>query len=103
MGFHTGKMADALKDQIVAVAGKYLDGAEEDLKRFALEIAQDGAEATMIQDPVRREKVLSELVAQSRALGEVMRITANGAGWDLFQDVLHMTFRGAVAAILAVG
>lgn len=61
-----------------------LEGGQEDLRRFASEIAMDAAAAALTGD----QEALRELRAQTRALAEANRLRAVNAAWTVAADVV---------------
>lgn len=79
---------------IEAEARDLLQGAAEDMHRFAVQISADMIRAQTLP-PIARDHFLRELRAQLRAVAEINRIRAEAAGWRTFERIVV-----AVSAVL---
>lgn len=91
----------SIQEQVFAAAENWLQGEVEDLKEFSKEIAAD-AKYLILQPQATRDKLLADLMAQVKLLGEMSRIRANDEGWLMFKKVLHMIFKAVIGALLSV-
>jgi hypothetical protein len=72
-----------------------LEGAEEDLKNFGRAILKDMLTAVKTGDEAWR----SELVEQTKVLGEIQRLRAVGAGWEIVTQTLWNVAKIAMKAV----
>jgi len=84
----------ALDEALAAV----VDGARDDLRRFARQIADDAAIVMAEPDVETRKQLQRELVNQVRAIGEVNRLRANEASWVFAGRVVDSLIDLAIAA-----
>lgn len=77
-----------------------LDGAEQDIINFTNTLAFDSIEAMMLP-PERRDAVLAEIVAQVQVVGELNRLRAVNAGWDMVGRIVTVAQKTAIAMLIA--
>ena len=84
-----------INDGLTAV----VDGAREDIKRYAEAIATDAARVAEIPDADRRDAVLKELIGQTRLVAEINRVRAVNEGWEAVERVVTMVVKIIVVAV----
>jgi len=78
-------------------ASSILEGATEDINKYAVAIATDLAKLLTIPDDSRRNAVRDECLSQLKAVAELNRIKVNNATWKAFQAAMSV-----LASILSV-
>lgn len=72
-----------------------LEGTQEDLKEFGVAILKDMFVAVKTGD----EEWRSELTEQTKVLGEIQRIRAVGAGWEIVTQTFWTVAKIAMKAV----
>lgn len=101
------ELLESAKTEVVPIiieqASDLLEGATEDIHRYAAAIAEDSARAVLISDDLRREAVLKENLAQLQALAELHHVKLRNSARETFRRVasgIVQTFvRVAIAAV----
>lgn len=90
------EMVDELALTIRTNLSDVIDGAADDVQRFAQSIARDTLMALQEPNVERRTAMLEELRAQVRGLAELNRIRVNAAAWDTVNRILTVATTVAV-------
>ena len=93
--------ADAVKDQIRALARDLGADASEDLDRYADAIAQDAIRIAALPPSPVREQALTHLRGQVIVLAEKHRVGANRAAWETAGWAVSALTRGLILAVAA--
>lgn len=95
-----------LREEVEAILEEGLqdvvEGATEDIRRYAQTISQDLTRAGMIPDPKTRNAVVNELLAQSRLLAEMNRLRAVNEAWDSVDRIVATAVKVGVSALVSV-
>lgn len=89
--------AEKLGGILAAELRGLLDGAEADLREYALAIAESLARNLA----AGRDSLTAELKGQLRLLAETHRIKANAAGWDFFEQFATIAMRTVTGLLSA--
>ena len=84
MSIDLDKLQQEFADILKPALEQLLEGAEEDLNAYLLEISRSALEAAQVGDDER----LKELVAQLKALGEVHRLRAVDIVWGTIDSIV---------------
>lgn len=90
-----GELAKELSGPALELLKGKLEGTQEDLKKFGPAILKDMLVAVKDGDAEWK----SELVEQTKVLGEIQRIRAVGAGWEVVTNVLWNVAKIAMKAV----
>ena len=84
-----------LSDEFELLLSRLVNGAREDVRAMAEQLAVDASEAALLG----RMDLADEIAAQVRALGEKHRLNAVGTGWKVLQTVIRTVVRALVLKI----
>lgn len=87
-------VAEALSDGIQDL----VEGAKDDVKRFAQEIAKDLLDAKLAGDHEGVEQLLDQLLV----LAEINRVRAENHVWVVVRRIAKVAIQAAVAGVLSV-
>lgn len=79
---------------------EFLEGTQEDIRLYANQIALNAQEVAQEPDPVKREKLLKEVLGQARTLAETSRVRAVNQGWKTVNGIISVAIRLLITASL---
>lgn len=91
-------LADIIRSSIEGL----VEGAQNDLTLYANQMADDAMRVMEIADSFLREKLLKELGMQVRLVGEIHRLRAVQAAWDVVSKVFLAAVRTALKFLVPV-
>jgi hypothetical protein len=91
-------LADIIRSSVEGL----VEGAQNDLALYANQMAEDAMRVMEIADSILREKLLKELVMQVRLVGEIHRLRAVQAAWDVVGKVFLTAVRMALKFLVPI-
>jgi uncharacterized small protein (DUF1192 family) len=89
----------AVTETIRDAATALLDGAQEDVERYAEVIANDALSVMAVQDAEKRARLQRALIGQLGMLAEIQRLRAHKRATDLFTNIVGGALRIGIAAL----
>jgi hypothetical protein len=88
MSISKEKAVEELKNSILVGLHNLIEGADNDIREFALDLANYGVKVAAEPDPKIRQKLLKSLRSQAKMLAEVNRIRVVNEGHATVERVL---------------
>lgn len=96
------KLGTDIADIITQSLEGLVEGAQDDIRSYANRMANDAIRVMAIPDVAKREQLLNALAQQVVLIGEIHRLKATQASWDVAGKIFKTIIKTAVKLVIPI-